>query len=115
MRRALSALDHLGSRPWFADATLLAACVAVLAAALVLSPDTEVVTLFGFEVPVLCSFRRLTGWPCPGCGLTRSFTFLAHGRVAEGFAMNWFGPPLFLLLVAQLPFRGWRIWRRARG
>lgn len=94
---------------------MLAVCVAVLVAAMVLSPDAEAVKLFGFDVPVLCSFRRLTGWPCPGCGLTRSFTFLAHGRFVEGFQMNWFGPPMFLLLVAQLPFRAWRIRARLRA
>jgi len=29
---------------------------------------------------VLCPFRRLTGWPCPGCGLTRALNALAHGQ-----------------------------------
>lgn len=26
-----------------------------------------------------CSLRRATGWPCPGCGLTRAADRFAHG------------------------------------
>ena len=28
----------------------------------------------------ICTFRRLTGYPCPSCGLTRGFVALAHGQ-----------------------------------
>ena len=46
--------------------------------------------------PVLCPFRALTGLPCPGCGLTRSWVYAAHGWWQESFASNAFG----LLVVA---------------
>lgn len=42
--------------------------------------------------PVLCWFRRLTGRPCPSCGLTRSWQATAHGRVREGLRDHPFGP-----------------------
>lgn len=48
------------------------------------------------EGPVLCPFRLVTGLPCPGCGLTRSWVALAHGQVGEAFAYNWFGPVSFV-------------------
>lgn len=39
-----------------------------------------------------CILRILTGLPCPGCGMTRSWVHLAHGDVAAAFEYNLFGP-----------------------
>jgi hypothetical protein len=41
--------------------------------------------------PVLCPFRVLTGLPCPGCGLTRSWVHLAHGQWDAAWFANPFG------------------------
>jgi hypothetical protein len=41
--------------------------------------------------PVLCPFRLMTGLPCPGCGLTRSWVYLAHGQVDDALGANPFG------------------------
>src|SRR5262245_47384122 len=41
--------------------------------------------------PVLCPFRLATGLPCPGCGLTRSWVDLMHGRVGDAMVANPFG------------------------
>jgi hypothetical protein len=49
--------------------------------------------------PVLCPFRALTGLPCPGCGLTRSWVYLMHGDVGSSLASNWFGPVLIVAVV----------------
>ena len=112
MNAALRALDRLGSQRWFADAVVLVLCAGVVGAAMILSPSPEAVGLFGVDVPVVCGLRKLTGLPCPGCGLTRSFVFLGHGQLGEAFRMNWLGPPLFLAVLSQVP---WRIYRIARG
>src|SRR3954463_2240680 len=50
--------------------------------------------------PVLCPFRRATGQPCPSCGLTRSWTAVAHGRLRQGFGFHPLGPPAFAVAAA---------------
>jgi hypothetical protein len=66
----------------------------VATGAFVLSPD-------GIDDgPVVCPFRLLTGLPCPGCGLTRSWVHLAHGQWRDSFLANPFGMVLVGLLVA---------------
>ncbi|MGH7144409.1 MAG: DUF2752 domain-containing protein [Planctomycetota bacterium] len=52
--------------------------------------------------PDLCGFHRATGIPCPTCGMTRSFCFLAHGEWAPAFGFNGLGPPLFVAMVAWM-------------
>lgn len=96
---------------WFSHAVLLGLGVAVVLAAALLTPSPEAVSLFGQEVPVLCGWRQMTGMPCMGCGLTRSFTYMAHGHVIEAFRMNLLGPLLFALLVGQIPWRLVMLWR----
>jgi hypothetical protein len=35
-----------------------------------------------------CSFKRITGHPCPTCGSTRGVLALLHGRPLEALALN---------------------------
>lgn len=59
--------------------------VAGIGAAFLLSPEHIE------DGPVICPFRALTGLPCPGCGLTRSWVYAANGWWRESFASNPFG------------------------
>lgn len=95
-------------RYWFGEAILGGFFLVVLVIAAVLTPSTEALTLFGVEVPVMCGFRQATGYGCPGCGLTRSFTFMAHGDLFSAFDMNLLGPFLFLAFATQPPYRLFR-------
>lgn len=45
-----------------------------------------------------CPFFALTGLYCPGCGSTRCLHALAHGDVAQAFAMN----PLLVIAIPLL-------------
>ncbi len=47
-----------------------------------------------------CTLRKATGWPCPGCGLTRVADRLAHGKVAGAFEANPLGAVAGLLMAA---------------
>lgn len=44
------------------------------------------------QFPWLCTFKRMSGVGCPGCGLTRSVFALMHGQVAESVKFHLFGP-----------------------
>lgn len=66
-------------------------------------------------LPELCHFRRWTGRDCPGCGMTRAFISFAHGDFAAAWRFNpasWYFYPLVL---SQIPFRAWQLWRHRRG
>ena len=46
-----------------------------------------------------CSFRKATGWFCPGCGSTRALHHLLNGDIVSAFQAN-------PLLIAGLPLLG---------
>ena len=48
-----------------------------------------------------CPFFRLTGIPCPGCGLSRASILLLRGDVAESFRFHAFAP-IFLFAIFAL-------------
>lgn len=35
-----------------------------------------------------CEIRRISGFPCPGCGGTRAFYYLFRGEIAQSFRLN---------------------------
>ncbi|MHB8861711.1 MAG: DUF2752 domain-containing protein [Pirellulaceae bacterium] len=96
---------------------LVLACLVVMgAAALNVRNGQQVVVPFLNEpLPGTCTFLRVTGLPCPGCGLTRSFISVAHGHVAEAWRYNPAGILFFAIVLYQIPYRTWQIYRIRRG
>lgn len=76
-----------------------------------------------------CTMLTVTGWPCPMCGMTTTFSLMAHFRPLDALANQPFGVVLFLLTlftalvgtVEALTAGGWagRVWdgimRHERG
>ena len=55
-----------------------------------------------FAGRTICLFLHVTGLPCPGCGLGRSFVALTHGAWADALAAHPLGPVVYLLLAVLL-------------
>ena len=72
--------------------------IAAVSAALLLPPRTAE------RLPSTCLFRRVTGRPCPTCGMTRSWNAVAHGDLRGGLRWHPFGPATFgaAVLVAAV-------------
>ncbi len=60
-------------------------------------------------LPPLCPSEALWDLECPGCGMTRAFVSMAHGRFVEAWDFNRGGPLFFLIVVLQIPYRLHRI------
>ena len=44
----------------------------------------------------LCPFKMTTGFPCPGCGITKSIVYLYDGDIKRSLSYHIFGPFAFL-------------------
>lgn len=83
-------------RPRTPSATAGAVVLAAVAAVVLYAVDP---TRYWVTPP--CPYLTLTGWACPGCGLTRSVHFLLHGQLATAFSYN---PWVFVSAPAGVVF-----------
>lgn len=60
-----------------------------------------------------CTFETMTHVPCPGCGLTTSFTFMAHGSPWHALTAHPMGPVLFVITVVLAVVSPWALRRGA--
>ena len=61
-----------------------------------------------------CTILTLTGVPCPMCGMTTTFTHLAHFQIIEGVINQPFGLVLFSLTVLAAVVGGLELVRPGR-
>jgi len=59
-----------------------------------------------------CAFYRVTGLPCPSCGMTTSFALLVRGDVLNSLRANAAGTLLALFCLAFIP---WALASALRG
>jgi hypothetical protein len=97
---------------------ILAACwVTVFGVALSLDPYTDAGVPLTMEthrqlgLPA-CTFKELTGLPCPSCGMTTSFALLIRGDVVNSARANFAG---MALAAFGLLFVPWSIAAVAKG
>ncbi len=90
---------------------LLVSCLSILIVSVLLHPNgARSVTLLGATLPELCGFHRLTGWNCPGCGLTHSVMSISQGKWIEAWNWNPAGPFFYVLIAFQVPYRLYALW-----
>ncbi len=96
----------------------LVVCTGAIAASFLLSVNTgsKVETPWlSIPLPSVCQFRNVTGLNCPGCGLTRAFVSIAHGRFIEAWNYNAASLLVFAFVTSQIPYRALQIWRIRSG
>ncbi len=49
-----------------------------------------------------CPFKMVTGFPCPGCGITKSIVFFYEGNIYKSLYYHLFGPIVVLVCVFLL-------------
>jgi hypothetical protein len=72
---------------------LLPAVAGVLLLVAHLLPAPQQGTIGG--LPTICPLKTLAALPCPGCGMTRSLVFSAHGEWAQAFQFHPLGPAAY--------------------
>jgi hypothetical protein len=99
--------DHHESRKRHRD--MLGMACAVVAFSIALSVQSGQCVAFrflpGYALPSTCLSHSLFGVDCPGCGLTRSFVYLAHGDWQHSWQMHRLGWLLALAVLLQFPYR----------
>lgn len=85
----------------------LACGIILLSFALFVRDDEHAAFAFLPNVPIpsTCPSQTIFGVDCPGCGLTRSFIFLAHGDWRAAYFRNRAGWLLAAAVVLQIPYR----------
>lgn len=97
-----------------ADVVMLLLSAGTIALSALIEPSDSQLTLWGWQLPPLCLWKNLTGMDCLGCGLTRSFTYMGHLRLLDAWQMHKAGPLLWLVVLAQVPWRLALLWRFRR-
>ena len=87
-------------------------CALIPALAVYPMPGVEQLYLAGFEFGGPCAFREQFAFPCPACGMTRSWVWAARGNLATAFTYNPAGASLFLWLVGSGALGALRLIRR---
>lgn len=59
----------------------------------------------GNSYPIACVHEKLTGEPCPSCGMSHAFSLIVRGRFEEALQWNSYSIRIFLFFTIQLLMR----------
>jgi hypothetical protein len=95
----------------------LAVFIAAMAFALEVRRDERVNFrgLPDWPLPHTCYSRAMLGVSCPGCGLTRSFVYLARGQWRQAWSEHRLGWLLAAIVAFQIPYRTWALGQGGRS
>ena len=90
---------------------ILIICSGIIVGAIILSPpesESSLVKLGKVPLPSICTFRNITGKPCPGCGLVRSLVAAVRGDFRTSLAFHRLGLVTLFYILLQFFYRlGW--------
>ncbi|MDP6490159.1 MAG: DUF2752 domain-containing protein [Kiritimatiellia bacterium] len=52
------------------------------------------------DAPIICLWRRVVGWHCPGCGMTRALCLFATGQFSASIRTHWLIVPVIAVAMA---------------
>lgn len=88
---------------------VLILCLTAVLGGLLLQYADDGLYLFGWKWPSTCALHSRFGIKCALCGLTRSFSMMAHGHLARAFAVHALGPAIFAFCCLQIPYRAYAL------
>lgn len=87
------------AKPYFILNLILAGVILlIMGYSLFYSPDEN-------RYPVPCVHEKLTGEPCPSCGLSHAFSLIVRGRISEAMEWNSYSMRVFIFFAVQLLMR----------
>lgn len=87
------------AKPYFILNLILAGVILlIMGYSLFYSPDEN-------RYPVPCVHEKLTGEPCPSCGLSHAFSLIVRGRIDEALDWNSYSMRVFIFFAVQLMMR----------
>lgn len=87
------------AKPYFILNLILAGVILlIMGYSLFYSPEEN-------RYPVPCVHERLTGEPCPSCGLSHAFSLIVRGRINEALEWNSYSMRVFIFFAVQLFMR----------
>lgn len=95
-------------RNFLSNLVIFLVCFGILLGCLILKPpknESPNVRIGNIPLPGICTFRSLTGIPCPGCGLLRSMVSAMHGEVARSLKYHRLGLVTIVYIIVQFLFR----------
>lgn len=86
-------------KPYFVINLILAGVIMIIMGySFFFSPDEN-------RYPVPCIHEKITGEPCPSCGLSHAFSLIVRGRIDEALEWNSQALRVFLFFAVQLVMR----------